>query len=180
MAMPKRGLVQSKTAACYGQLVAKLNWRRARASWGALMPVDPDAPRTRREARRQARAQWLASLTPETRQRIMDRDLNKQCGAKTRAGTPCKAPKVKGRTRCKLHGGFSTGPRTETGREAIRESNRRRAGCGRRLTGDETSNYAAATRSRAGELASIKGTERTKTEAVAKYAALDDPRKTDA
>ncbi|WP_414092957.1 HGGxSTG domain-containing protein, partial [Legionella feeleii] len=29
--------------------------------------------------------------------------------------------------RCKLHGGKSTGPKTEAGREAIRESNRRRA-----------------------------------------------------
>ncbi|WP_428410976.1 HGGxSTG domain-containing protein [Legionella sp.] len=28
--------------------------------------------------------------------------------------------------RCKLHGGKSTGPRTEAGREAIRNSNRRR------------------------------------------------------
>ena|SRR3990167_5540747 len=28
--------------------------------------------------------------------------------------------------RCKLHGGISTGPRTEKGREAIRESNRNR------------------------------------------------------
>jgi hypothetical protein len=29
--------------------------------------------------------------------------------------------------RCKLHGGLSTGPRTESGRDAIRASNRRRA-----------------------------------------------------
>lgn len=55
------------------------------------------------------------------------------CGAKTRMGTPCKAPPVWNiavdkaiNGRCKLHGGKSTGPRTEAGREAIRNSNRRR------------------------------------------------------
>ncbi len=29
----------------------------------------------------------------------------KRCGAKTRAGTPCKAPAVHGKNRCRLHGG---------------------------------------------------------------------------
>ena len=28
-----------------------------------------------------------------------------RCGARTRAGTPCRAPKVAGRPRCRLHGG---------------------------------------------------------------------------
>jgi uncharacterized protein YjcR len=28
-----------------------------------------------------------------------------RCGAKTRKGTPCKAPVVKGRSRCRMHGG---------------------------------------------------------------------------
>lgn len=50
-----------------------------------------------------------------------------KCGARTRAGTPCKAPVVWGRTRCRLHGGCSTGPKTEAGRQRIAESNRRRA-----------------------------------------------------
>ena len=56
------------------------------------------------------------------------------CGAKTRKGTPCQAPPVWNKVldcsvngRCKLHGGMSTGARTEVGREAIRASNRRRA-----------------------------------------------------
>jgi hypothetical protein len=31
----------------------------------------------------------------------------KNCGAKTRAGTPCKRQPTPGRTRCKLHGGAS-------------------------------------------------------------------------
>ena len=29
------------------------------------------------------------------------------CGAKTRAGNPCKKPPIQGRTRCRLHGGLS-------------------------------------------------------------------------
>jgi len=29
----------------------------------------------------------------------------KRCGAKTRAGTPCKAPAVHGKKRCRFHGG---------------------------------------------------------------------------
>jgi len=32
-------------------------------------------------------------------------DSYEHCGAKTRNGTPCKAPKVKGRNRCRKHGG---------------------------------------------------------------------------
>ncbi|MFV3305797.1 HGGxSTG domain-containing protein [Pseudomonas sp. NY15181] len=33
------------------------------------------------------------------------------CGAKTRAGTPCKRRDLYASGRCKLHGGLSTGPR---------------------------------------------------------------------
>ena len=40
----------------------------------------------------------------------------RRCGAKTRAGGACQNPAIGGRTRCKLHGGRSTGPRTEEGR----------------------------------------------------------------
>lgn len=42
-----------------------------------------------------------------------------RCGAKTRAGTPCKRAAVSGRGRCPKHGGRSTGPRTEAGRAKI-------------------------------------------------------------
>lgn len=48
------------------------------------------------------------------------------CGAKTRAGGTCKAKAVPGKSRCRLHGGLSTGPKTATGRAAIAEANRRR------------------------------------------------------
>ena len=37
-----------------------------------------------------------------------------RCGARTRAGTPCRSPAM-GNRRCRLHGGLSTGPRTPEG-----------------------------------------------------------------
>ncbi|QBR85394.1 hypothetical protein E3983_10290 [Legionella israelensis] len=55
------------------------------------------------------------------------------CNAKTRKKTLCQAPPVWDKIRdkpvngrCKLHGGLSTGPKTEKGRNVIKESNRRR------------------------------------------------------
>ena len=44
-----------------------------------------------------------------------------RCGAKTRAGTPCRSAAMPN-GRCRLHGGKSTGPKTEAGRAAIRAS----------------------------------------------------------
>ena len=38
------------------------------------------------------------------------------CGARTRAGTPCKRRDLYRSGRCKLHGGLSTGPRTAKGK----------------------------------------------------------------
>jgi hypothetical protein len=32
-----------------------------------------------------------------------------RCGAKTRKGTPCRCPAVRGRARCRIHGGLSPG-----------------------------------------------------------------------
>lgn len=84
------------------------------------------------EQRQRNRATWpgnVAARQPRTPRRDRPR-----CGATTRKGTPCAAPvawddrldrPVNGR--CRYHGGASTGPRTDAGREAIRESNRRRA-----------------------------------------------------
>ena len=42
-----------------------------------------------------------------------------RCGATTRSGTPCKKAALKGRARCRNHGGCATGPRTEAGRARI-------------------------------------------------------------
>ena len=43
----------------------------------------------------------------------------RRCGAKTRAGGACQNPALKGRSRCKLHGGRSTGPRTPEGKARV-------------------------------------------------------------
>ncbi|WP_373280597.1 HGGxSTG domain-containing protein [Methylomonas koyamae] len=39
------------------------------------------------------------------------------CGAKTRAGTPCQQKAIFANGRCKWHGGCSTGPKTEAGKQ---------------------------------------------------------------
>jgi hypothetical protein len=43
-----------------------------------------------------------------------------RCGAKTRAGTPCKNPAIAGKQRCRMHGGKSTGAKTPEGRAKLR------------------------------------------------------------
>lgn len=40
-----------------------------------------------------------------------------KCGAKTRAGTPCKRKDLFDNGRCRLHGGLSTGPLTAKGKK---------------------------------------------------------------
>ena len=40
---------------------------------------------------------------------------SQRCGAKTRKGTPCQRPAYKRNGRSSLHGGRSTGPKTEDG-----------------------------------------------------------------
>lgn len=39
-----------------------------------------------------------------------------QCGARTKAGHPCRGKSEPGKRRCKWHGGRSTGPRTPEGK----------------------------------------------------------------
>lgn len=43
-----------------------------------------------------------------------------RCGASTRSGCPCRAPALRGKLRCRMHGGASTGPRTAEGLERLR------------------------------------------------------------
>ncbi len=44
------------------------------------------------------------------------------CGARTRAGGACRCKPLPGKKRCKYHGGLSSGPRTESGREQSRRN----------------------------------------------------------
>lgn len=46
-----------------------------------------------------------------------------RCGAKTRKGTLCLAPAMKGKQRCRMHGGKSTGARTEEGKKRVKKAN---------------------------------------------------------
>jgi glucans biosynthesis protein len=41
-----------------------------------------------------------------------DLGLAPRCGARTRGGCPCRAPAIRDKLRCRMHGGRSTGPRT--------------------------------------------------------------------
>ncbi len=41
------------------------------------------------------------------------------CGAKTRAGTPCKRTDLYRSGRCKFHGGLSTGPQSSIGKKKV-------------------------------------------------------------
>ena len=46
-----------------------------------------------------------------------------RCGARTRRGTACLCPAMRQRKRCRLHGGHSSGPKTEAGIRAIQRAN---------------------------------------------------------
>jgi hypothetical protein len=46
------------------------------------------------------------------------------CGAKTRAGGCCQVRAEPGKTRCRFHGGKSTGPKTQAGRARIAKAQR--------------------------------------------------------
>lgn len=54
--------------------------------------------------------------------------LDMVCGARTRAGTPCKQRTIYRNGRCKFHGGLSTGPRTAAGKAVSAENGRVRKG----------------------------------------------------
>jgi hypothetical protein len=81
--------------------------------------VDPakEARRKALELKRQQEAQERARL----------RAIRKRpCGAKTRKGHPCRAKGLGRGGKCKFHGGASTGPTTQNGRDRIAAAARRR------------------------------------------------------
>lgn len=47
------------------------------------------------------------------------------CGAKSKQNNhaPCRQPAIKGKNRCRLHGGLSTGPKTPEGKKRSAEAN---------------------------------------------------------
>ena len=63
----------------------------------------------------------LTRYVPDWRVALPLAHASPRCGARTRAGTPCKAPAMPA-GRCRMHGGASTGPRTAEGLERIRKA----------------------------------------------------------
>lgn len=68
-------------------------------------------------APREPRRGWLKNGNP-----VGDFMTAPRCGARTRAGGCCRCPAVKGRRRCRLHGGLSTGARTAAGLARCRQA----------------------------------------------------------
>ncbi|WP_420818736.1 HGGxSTG domain-containing protein [Occallatibacter savannae] len=60
---------------------------------------------------------WLRNLNPPG-----DFSTAPRCGARTRRGAPCGSPAVRGKKRCRMHGGRSTGPRTAAGLARIKQA----------------------------------------------------------
>ena len=60
----------------------------------------------------------------EKRAEILRIEMLRPCGAKTRAGTPCQQRAIFENGRCKWHGGLSTGPKTEAGKQQSRINGR--------------------------------------------------------
>ena len=53
-------------------------------------------------------------MNQETVRRLANLRNATRCGARTRAGTPCQCPAIRGRAKCRIHGGLSPGaPRGE-------------------------------------------------------------------
>lgn len=53
-------------------------------------------------------------------------DCGARCGAKTRSGGSCLHKAIPGKTRCRFHGGKSTGPKTAKGKALIAAAQRKR------------------------------------------------------
>ena len=80
------------------------------------------------KAAHQTRVKLLADERQrECEERARRREARKQlCGARTRAGHPCKRRGLGRGGRCANHGGASTGPRTMEGRQRIAAAQRAR------------------------------------------------------
>lgn len=106
---------------------------RARASWGDTKSAERLRPNfihrpddwldNFRTLRAGARAHH--GVKPQ-RPKITPRSARPRCGARTRTGLPCRAPVVSGISRCRMHGGLSSGARTAEGRARIAEAQRAR------------------------------------------------------
>jgi len=106
---------------------------RLRKLWRQWHEGADDRHRRWHEAEEAAHRAWRQNpglrsppYMPPPRHIPMPRELaGLTCGAKTRAGTPCKRTDIYNNGRCKFHGGLSTGPTTPEGK-AIASRNAKR------------------------------------------------------
>ena len=63
-----------------------------------------------------------SNLSRATQTCCSSKNTGQSCGARTRRGTACQKPPLNGKTRCRLHGGLSTGPKTPEGKARIAAS----------------------------------------------------------
>lgn len=80
-------------------------WQSAGLGWGMSEKIGHDPKRR----------------VPDWRTTLPLAAASPRCGAKTRSGSPCRAPAMPN-GRCRMHGGASTGPRTQEGLERMRRS----------------------------------------------------------
>ncbi len=77
---------------------------------------------------------WKLLFALDAMDSVTPKRLRPRCGARCRDGHPCQARVVwdtdndrPRNGRCRMHGGLSTGPKTQKGRARIAKANRRRA-----------------------------------------------------
>jgi hypothetical protein len=101
-----------------------LRWREARLRDEEIWIATQMA---RLENKRKAKAAKCATQSERPSAPKLTGRSRKRCGARTRSrnGAPCQCKVVPGRTRCRLHGGLSTGPRTQEGKARCAEGARR-------------------------------------------------------
>lgn len=105
----------------------------ARRQRKGLLPVSDSTPDRRRRWRKYhelqsaVHQQWQERgyrYPPPATPPFPDDLRGLACGARTKAGTPCKLTAIYLNGRCKWHGGCSTGPTTEAGKEQSRVNGR--------------------------------------------------------
>jgi hypothetical protein len=91
----------------------------------ATAHLDPDHQRTCTDCNGKICEQMQAKGVDEDG-KPLPMQARPTCGAKTRMGGTCCHKVIPGKTRCRFHGGKSTGPRTPEGRARIAEAQRNR------------------------------------------------------
>lgn len=94
----------------------------------------------RRFLRAKFNVEFAEALAAETKAK--PKPERKLCGAKTRRNTAC-IRKALANGRCPNHGGMSTGPKTEAGRQRIAEAQRQRWATWRETQASKTHAHAA-------------------------------------